>query len=124
MVFHQLIGDAANEDFIGNTPEADRRMIIILSDQLLHLADAVLVGRRVRIHHADEGDLRPDNKAQLVAGVIEILGVLIVSQTDGVGSQLLDELCILVMILPGKSIALIKTVLVTAYAAKRKGSAV
>ena len=124
MVFHQLIGDAANEDFIGNTPEADRRMIIILGDQLLHLADAVLVGRRVRIHHADEGDLRPDNEAQLVAGVIEILGVLIVSQTDGVGSQLLDELCILVMILPGKSIALIKTVLVTAYAAKRKGSAV
>ena len=49
--------------------------------------------------------------------------MLVMGQTDRIGSQFLDDLCVFVMIFPGQGISFIQTVLVTAYAAKgRLGS--
>ena len=86
VVGHQLLGDTADENLIGNAPEHDGRMIVVLDDQLLHLLDAVLMGRGVLAHDGNEGDLGPDGKAQLVTGIIEVLRMLIVSQTNGICS--------------------------------------
>ncbi len=39
----------------------------------------------------DVGDLGPNNHADLVAQIIEVLVVLIMSQADGVGTDLFDQ---------------------------------
>ena len=124
VVGHQLVGDAADEDLIGNAPEADGGVVVVLDDQLRQLADAVLVGAGVLVEHADEGDLRPDDEAQLVTGVIEVLGVLVVGQADGVGPQLLDDPGVVEVLLPGEGAAHVQPVLVAADAPQRGGRAV
>ena len=65
----------------------------------------MLVRRPARLEHADKGDLCPNRKAQLVAGRIEILAVLVMGQANGVGPQLLDDLSVLVMFLGGQGAA-------------------
>ena len=60
-------------------------MVVILLNELLHLADGVLSA----IWHmlADVGDFRPDHHTVLVAQIIEVLVVLIVGKTHGIGTQ-------------------------------------
>ena len=99
-------------------------MVVILDNQLLHLADAVLMGRGIRVHHADERNLRPDHKAQVVAGIVEILGMLVMGQADGVCPQLLDDPGILVMLLPGEGIPPVQPVLMAAHPPQRRPDAV
>ena len=57
----------------------DALAVEVLNDQPGKLADAVLVGAGILGEHADKGDLRPDNEAQLIAGVVEVGGVLVPS---------------------------------------------
>ena len=108
VVLHQLVGDASDQNLIGDAPEADGGMVVILNDQLRHLLHTVVVGGGVLAHHTDEGNLRPDDEAQL--------GVLIMGQADGVGPQLLDDVGVVVVVLPVQGVALVQTVLVAAHA--------
>lgn len=116
VVFHQLLGNAANQNFIGDAPEADRGMVVVLDDKFLELADAILMGVRVLVEHADERYLRPYHKAQLIAGVVEVLRMLVVSQADGVSPKLFNDFGVQIVVLLGKSVTLIKLILVAADA--------
>ena len=119
MAIDQLLTDAADEDLIGDAPEHDGGVVVVLNDQLLHLLTAMLMGSVTGLEYADEGNLGPDGKAQLVAGIVEVLTVLIVGQTDRVGAQILDDLRVLIMILSGQGIALVQPVLMAGNAAQR-----
>ena len=115
----QLLTDAADEDLIGDAPEHDGGVVVVLNDQLLHLLTAMLMGSVTGLEYADEGNLSPDGEAQLVAGIVEVLTVLIVGQTNRVGAQILDDLRVLIMILSGQGIALVQAVLMAGNAAQR-----
>ena len=73
MVFYQLFGNTANQYLVGNTPEADTGMIIVLNNELFQLADAVVVCLGILIKYGNKGDLGPDDQSQLVTGIIKIL---------------------------------------------------
>ena len=99
-------------------------MVVVLNNQFLHLLDAVLVSGGVLAHDGDEGNLSPDGEAQLVTGIVEVLRVLIVGQTDGVGAQLLDDAGIVIVIVSGQSVAAVDEVLVTGDTAQGSQDAV
>ena len=61
----------------------------VLGDQLLHLS--IGVGAGPGHMFGNVGDLSPGHQAKLVTQVIHVLIVLIVGQTDGVGSHLPDD---------------------------------
>ena len=109
VAFHQLLTDAANQNFVGNAPEHDGRVVVVLDDQLGHLAAAVCVGILAGFEHADERNLGPNGKTDGVAGVIEILTVLVVGQTNGVGTDFLDNLGIFVMVVNAQSVAFVQS---------------
>ena len=94
-------------------------MIVILNDQLFQLDDTVLMCIRILVHHADKRNLCPHYKSHLIAGIIKILRMLIMCQTNRVCPQLLDEPCIFVMILFCKSISFIEHILMAAHSAQR-----
>ena len=114
VVLHQLVGDTADKNLVGDAPEADGGMVVVLNNQLRHLLHAVVVGGGVLAHHADKRNLRPDDEAQLVAGIIEILGVLVMGQANGV-----DDTGVVVVVVPGEGVALVQPVLVAAHAPQR-----
>lgn len=116
---HQLLADAADQDLVGDAPEHDGGVVVVLHNQLGELVAAVLMRLIGLLEHADKRDLCPDSKAQLVAGIVEVLAVLIVCQTDGVGAQLLDDQCILIVLIGGQSVALIHPVLMAGDTAQR-----
>ena len=124
MTVNQLLADTADQNLVGDAPEHNGGMVIILDDQLFHFLAAMLVGAIAGLEHADKGDLCPNRKAQLVAGIIEVLAVLIVRQTNGVGTQLLDDLCVLVVILGAQGVAFIQAVLMAGNTAQRGGNAI
>ncbi len=99
-------------------------MVVILQHQLFQLGNAVLVSRRIFIHHADKRNFRPYHKSQLIAGIIEILGMLVMGQADGICPQLFDNFCVIVMIFFGQSISFIQHVLMTADASQRRGNSI
>ena len=122
VILHQLIGQiAAQRDFIGKSPEADAGMMGVLNDQFPHLRAAVFMRRGIFVHNGDKGYFRPDNKAQLVTGVVEILGMLVVSQADGVGAEFLDQPGVLPVLLPGEGVSFVQPVLMAADTAQRQG---
>ena len=62
-------------------------MVVILHDQFGHLGEGVFPPA---VHmHRDVGDLGPNDKTVFIAEVVEILGVLVVGQTQRVGPQFL-----------------------------------
>ena len=116
MVFKKILICTADADLVGETPNYDRGMVIVLRNELLHLRDGVLAsaGHMLR----DIGDLRPDNETALVAEIIEILIVLIVSKTDGGCTDLANEVDIFLVMLGKKRVTHAPSVLVTRYAAE------
>ena len=94
-------------------------MVIVLGNQLGHLGDGIIVsflgGDKLR----NEGNLSPQNETGLVAQIVEILIMLIVGQTDGIGAHLFDQRHILLMISLGDGPALVQTVLVTGHTMQR-----
>ena len=122
MVLHQVVGHTGQGNLVGQRPADDGGMVIILSNQLRHLIDGILTA--IGHMHGDVGDLRPGNQAFPVAELIEILIVLIVGQTDRVGSHGEDDVHILLVHLPGQRIAHASAVLMTGYAVQRITSSV
>ncbi len=113
VVFHQAGFFAGDGDLIGDAPEADGGMIVILTDQILHLEAAVVMGGRILTLAADIRDFRPDHKAVFVTGVIEISAVLVVGQADGVGAQLRNQGSVLIVFFSGEGVSLPESVLVS-----------
>ena len=111
-----------NGDLIGHAPADDGGVVVVLVDQLLHLADGVFpaIGQML----GDVGDLCPDHHAVLVAQVVEILVVLVVGQPDGVCAQLPDQRHVLIVHLPGDGIAQTLAVLMAGHTVKGIGPAV
>ena len=104
VVFQQLlIHRAGGGDLIGKTPYRNRRVIVVLHHQLLHLRQGV---GTAAIHvHGDVGNLRPDHHAVLITQIIKLLSVLIVGKAQGIAAQLPDDLHIPSVVLHGQGIA-------------------
>ena len=120
VVLHELLGNSSDQDLIGDSPEADGRMVIVLDDKFFHLADTVLMCFRIFIHHTDKRNLCPDHKSKFVTCVIEILVMLIMCQTDRICSQLFDQLRIMIMLFFAQRVSFIKHILMTAHSAQRR----
>ena len=97
-------------------------MVVVLDDQFLHLGQGV--GTAVFHVHGDVGDLCPDDKALLIAQVVEIRCVLIVCQPDGVGAHFQNDGDILLHHFFGQGIAHTLAVLMAGNAAQRIAAAV
>ena len=59
---HQLLRDAADQDLVGDAPEHDGGVVVVLDDELLHLLHDVGVCTLALLEDADEGDLSPDGE--------------------------------------------------------------
>ena len=103
VIQHVLLVLGGDGDLVGNAPADDAGVVVVLDDQLFHLADGVLAA----VGHVltDVGDLGPNNHADLVAQIIEVLVVLIMSQADGVGTDLFDQGHVFVVHLAGDGVA-------------------
>ena len=97
-------------------------MVVVLDDQLFHLGQGV--GTAVGHVHGDVGNLCPDDKALFITQVVEILCVLIVSQTDGVGPDLQNDGNILLHHFVCQGIARTLAVLMAGNATQRIAAAI
>ena len=90
VVFQQLFVDGGgSRDLVGQAPDRDAGVVVILHDQFGHLGEGVFPPA---VHmHRDIGDLGPNDKTVFIAEVVEKLGVLVVGQTQRVGPQFLDD---------------------------------
>ena len=90
VVFQQILVDSGGGgDLVRKAPHSNAGVVVILEDQLFHLGQGV--GTAVGHVHGDVGDLCPDNKTLFITQVVEILCVLVVGQTDGVGTHFQNE---------------------------------
>ena len=117
----QLLALAADGDFIGDSPEADGGMVVILHNELAHLLERILPRPRRIQEHRDKRDFRPDNHAGLIAQIVEISVVLIVRKADGIRAHLLDELHILLMLPFANRPSLIQPILMAGNTVQRIG---
>ena len=115
---YQLLTDSANKNLIWNTPEHNRRMIIILNNQFSQFTATMLMCIFSRFEHTDKRNLSPDCKSQSVTSIIKILTMLIMCQTNRVSPQFLNNLSILNMLLCSQRISFIKPVLMARYTTK------
>ena len=122
VVAHVAVVLRRDRDLVRDAPADDAGVVVVLDDQLLHLADRVFTA----IGHVlgNVGDLSPDDHAGLIAEVVEVLVVLVVRQTDRVRAQLLDELHILVVHLARDGIAQTLAVLMAGDAVQRIRAAI
>ena len=90
MVLHEDLRDATvGRDLVGETPAEDTWMMVVLGNEFSHLRESVLSSaRHVR---CDIRDLRPDQQALFIAEIIEVLCVLIVSQSQRCDAELFDQ---------------------------------
>ena len=90
VVFQQLLIDSrCGSNFVGQPPNGNTGMVVVLNNQFFHLGQRV--GAPVVHMHRDVGDLGPDDKTLFVAQVIECLRVLVVGKADGVGAHLQNQ---------------------------------
>ena len=120
MVFQQIFhgicrchGAATGCDLIGQPPAYNRRMIIALCNQLPHLVKSVPAA----IWHVlgDVWDFRPDDQPIFITKVIKFLCVLIMSQSNRVCANLLDDLHIFFMFFYGQGVSKARAVLMAAH---------
>ena len=104
-------------DFVGNAPDDDGRMVVLLIDEFLHLLDGILVAVCEMLGNI--GDFRPDDHALLVAEIIEEIIVLVMGKTDGVGADFLDHGHVLDVVFPGDGVSLSEAVLMPGDATQR-----
>ena len=122
VVAHVAVVLRRDRDLVRDAPADDAGVVVVLDDQLLHLADRVFTA----IGHVlgNVGDLSPDDHAGLIAEVVEVLVVLVVRQTDRVRAQLLNELHILVVHLARDGIAQTLAILMAGDAVQRIRAAI
>ena len=105
---------ALHGDLVGQAPNSNTSMVVVLGDQLLHLADGILATIRHMLR--DIGNFRPNHQAGLITQIIEILIVLIVSQTDSSSAYLADQRNVLCMVFFAQRVTLFPAILVTGNA--------
>ena len=113
---HVIVHTACDRDFIGQTPADNRRMVVVLRNQLFHLSQRIGVGFGHML-----GDIRnfcPRHKTVFVAEVVEILRVLVMGQTHGVRTHVAQNLHIFLVLGGGQRIAEACAVLVPRRARK------
>ena len=116
VIFQKIIVDTAHGNLIGKTPDHDGRMVVVLGNQLLHLADGVLTAGGHMLGNV--GNFSPDHQTLFIAQIVEILIVLIVCQTDGGAAHLADQLHILLVMGGKQRVADAQTILMTADTAQ------
>ena len=117
VVQHVLFIFGGDGDLVGQAPGDNAGVVVVLHDQLFHLADGVLPpGGHVL---GDVGDLRPDDHAVFVAQIVEVLVVLVVGQPDGVGADLPDQGHILLVVGAAQRVADSLAVLMAGNAVQR-----
>ena len=117
VVLYHVGGHATRgRDLVGQPPADDGRVVVVLHDQLGHLADRV--GPTVFHVFGDIRNFRPDDQAVLVAQVVEVLGVLIVCQAHGVGAHLAQQGHVLLVLGVSQCTAQTLAVLVASCAAE------
>ena len=113
VILNQIrIFGAVHGNLIGQTPDTDGRMVIALSDQFLHLQMGILVGAGHMTGNI--GNLRPDNHAPFITEIVEILVMLIVGKTDGIGTHFADQIHVFQMMLLQQCVANLPAVLMAA----------
>ena len=123
VVFQQLlIHRAGGGNFVGQSPNGNAGVVIVLHDEFFHLGQRV--GAPVVHVHRDVGDFRPDDKTLFVAQVIECLRVLVVGKADGVGAHLQNQRHIFFHHLAGDGNARALAVLMAGDAAQGIGTSV
>ena len=103
-------------NLVAETPDHDGCVVVVLNDQLLHLGDGVLAAAGHML--GDVGDLRPDDQTLFVTQIVEILIVLVVSQTDGGCTDLHDEVDVLLMMLGEQGVTHAPSVLMAGHTAQ------
>ena len=113
---NDLVRHAAQGDLIGERPANNARVVIILRNELFELRENVFAA----LGHAfgDVRDLRPDDEAVLIAQFVEIVVVLIMSKTHGIGAELQNEGDVLLVFAPPDGIAHARPVLMAGDAAQ------
>ena len=96
--------------FIGKSPDDNGRMVVLLTDKLPHLLNGVVIPMVEMLR--DIRDLRPHDNPVLIAEIVEIVVLLIMGKTNGIGSDFLDKSYVLFLILFGKGIPFSSSVLV------------
>ena len=111
-VIFQKIGirRALHGDLVAEAPDDDRGMVVILNDQLRHLADGIVPSSGHMV--GDIGDLSPDDHTPLITEVIEVLIVLVVGQPDGGCANLADQVHVLPVVLGKQRVSDLPAVLV------------
>ena len=90
VVFQQLLIDrAGGGNFVGQSPNSNAGVVVVLDDEFFHLGQCV--GAAIVHVHCNVGNLRPDDKTLFIAQVIERLCVLVVGKADGVGAHLQNQ---------------------------------
>lgn len=84
----------SNCNLVGNSPETDAWVVIILVNQLPHLRLTVFMSLRIAAHAGNEWNFSPYNESECITGIVKILTVLIVGQTDCVCTYFTDQFCI------------------------------
>ena len=95
----QLLAEATDGQLITDAPEANGGVVIILRDQLPHLADGVIAGFLSGQVLADIGNLRPNHHTGIITKVIEFLIMLIMGKANGICAHLPDQDHIFFMVL-------------------------
>ena len=103
VVFQYCLVQAPGGNLVGDPPEADGSMMVVLDDQFLHLLQCIFPP--VLHMPGDIRDLCPYHHAVFIAEVIKILVMLIMCQPDAVGPQFGDQLHILPVHFPGQRVA-------------------
>ena len=116
MVLKQVIVRTANGDFVGETPNNDGCVVVVLGYEFLHLRNGVLAtcGHMT----GNVGDFCPNDETALVAKIIEVLIVLVVSQTNGGSTHFANEVHIFFVVLGEQSVTKAPSILVTGYTAQ------
>lgn len=123
MVLHKVLRHApGGGDFIAQAPADDGGVVVVLHNQLRHLAEGVLPG----LGHVlgNVGYLRPHHQALLAAQIAEILVVLAVGQPHRIGPHFQQQGDILLLLPAGDGIAHPLAVLVPGRAAQPAGASV
>ncbi len=122
-IFHRIV--TMSFQFVENPPETDRRMIIVLPDQLAELLHAVLTKRRYVIESTiqitsgtDKRNFSPDNHAVTIHQRIKFIGLRIMSKSYGIGADFPNKSGILDMVFKQQCVATLSTILMTTHSAK------
>ena len=88
-------------------------MIVVLVNEFFHLQNTVLVGVGRVTHAADKRNFSPNNKSHFIAEIVEILTVLVMGKTNGVGAHFFYKACVHFVVCQSQGIAKSKKILMT-----------